>query len=76
MTTTSYNMYMEFIKANKMNTTPYTDDVKTLMTIIEQAFVDHDELEGDYDKLEDRRDIKVNQYVALQKEYKKVKEGV
>ena len=71
MTTTSYNMYMKFIKDNEMNTTPYTDNEKALMTIIEQSFTDHDELQGDYDKLEDRRDIKVNQYVALQKELKR-----
>ena len=43
MTTIAFNMYMEFIKGNEMNTTPYTDDVKALMTIIEQSLTDYDQ---------------------------------
>tara|TARA_R110000737_G_scaffold118629_1_gene151109 strand:- start:92 stop:781 length:690 start_codon:yes stop_codon:yes gene_type:complete len=71
MTTTSYDMYMEFIKGKKMNTTPYTDDVKALMTIIEQGFIDYDdktnELQDDNDKLEEARLKQSLKTIALKK---------
>ena len=77
MTTTSYNMFMEFLKGNKMNTTPYTDNEKVLMTIIEQSFTDHDhmknELQDDNDKVEEARLKQSLKTIALKKEYKKVK---
>ena len=56
MTTTSYNMYMKFIEDNKINTTSYTDNEKTLMTIIEQAFVDHDETKEELDETKEELD--------------------
>ena len=77
MTTTSYNMFMEFLKGNKMNTTPYTDNEKVLMTIIEQSLTDYDhmknELQDDNDKVEEARLKQSLKTIALKKEYKKVK---
>jgi len=71
---------MKFIEDNKMNTTPFTNEVKALMTILEQSFTDHDhmknELQDDYDKVEEARLKQSLKTIALKKEYKKVKKIV